>query len=74
MAFICGPEVMTKFTVQELLKRRVPQDNIVVSLERHMSCGVGTCGHCQLGPVFICKEGPVFTYSRVKPFFAKEGV
>jgi NAD(P)H-flavin reductase len=74
MAFICGPEVMMKFTVQELLKRRVPQDNIVVSLERHMSCGVGTCGHCQLGPVFICKEGPVFTYSRVKPFFAKEGV
>ena len=73
-AFVCGPEVMMKFTVQELLRRRVPQDNIVVSLERHMSCGVGTCGHCQMGPVFICRDGPVFPYPRVKRFFAKEGV
>jgi NAD(P)H-flavin reductase len=74
VAFVCGPEVMMKFTVQELLRRRVPQDNIVVSLERHMSCGVGTCGHCQMGPVFICKDGPVFAYPRVKRFFAREGV
>ncbi len=74
VAFVCGPEVMMKFTVQELLRRRVPQDNIVVSLERHMSCGVGTCGHCQMGPVFICKDGPVFAYPKVKQFFAKEGV
>ena len=74
MAFVCGPEVMMKFTVQELLRRRVPQDNIFVSLERHMSCGVGTCGHCQMGPVFICKDGPVFAYPMVKRFFAKEGV
>ncbi len=74
IAFVCGPEVMMKFTVQELLRRRVPQDNIVVSLERHMNCGVGTCGHCQMGPVFICRDGPVFAYPRVKRFFAREGV
>jgi NAD(P)H-flavin reductase len=74
VAFVCGPEIMMKFTIQELLRRRVQQDNIVVSLERHMSCGVGTCGHCQMGPVFICKDGPVFPYSRVKQFFAKEGI
>jgi NAD(P)H-flavin reductase len=74
VAFVCGPEIMMKFTVQELLRRRVPSDNIVVSLERHMSCGVGTCGHCQLGPVFICKDGPVLSYSRVKRFFTKEGI
>lgn len=74
IAFVCGPEIMMKFTVQELLKRRVPQDNVVVSLERHMSCGVGTCGHCQLGPIFVCKDGPVLAYPRVKRFFAKEGV
>jgi NAD(P)H-flavin reductase len=74
MAFVCGPEVMMKFTVKELLGRRVPEDNIVVSLERNMSCGVGTCGHCQMGPVFICKDGPVLPYSKVKQFFAKEGI
>ena len=73
-AFVCGPEVMMKFTMQELLRRRVPKDNIVVSLERNMSCGVGTCGHCQMGPVFICKDGPVFPYPRVERFFAKEGI
>lgn len=74
VAFVCGPEVMMKFTVQELLRRRVPEDNIYVSLERHMQCGMGTCGHCQLGPVFVCKDGPVFGYPQVKRFFAREGV
>jgi NAD(P)H-flavin reductase len=74
VAFVCGPEVMMKFTVQELLRRRVPPDNIFVSLERHMSCGVGTCGHCQMGPVFICKDGPVLSYSKVRRFFAREGI
>lgn len=71
VAFICGPEVMMKYAVQELLKRRVLQDNIYVSIERQMQCGSGTCGHCQLGPVFVCKDGPVFGYPRVKMFFAR---
>ncbi len=73
IAFVCGPEIMMKFVVQELLRRRVPEDNIILSLERHMNCGVGTCGHCQLGPVFICRDGPVLPYPMVKRLFAKEG-
>jgi len=74
VAFVCGPEIMMKFTVLELLKRGLSQDNIIVSLERNMNCGRGTCGHCQMGPVFICRDGPVFHYTKVRAYFAKEGV
>jgi NAD(P)H-flavin reductase len=73
-ALVCGPGVMMRFTVQELISRGVSPDNIFVSLERNMQCGMGLCGHCQLGPVFICKDGPVFPYSRVKDWFEKREV
>lgn len=66
-AFVCGPEIMMRFTAQELGKRGVPPDRIHVSLERNMKCAVGFCGHCQYGPSFICKDGPVFPYDRVRP-------
>ena len=65
VAFVCGPEVMMRFTVFDLLKRGLSDDRIFVSLERNMHCGVGLCGHCQLGPKFICINGPVFPYSEV---------
>jgi len=65
-AFICGPEIMMRFTVLELERRGIPSENIYLSLERSMKCGVGLCGHCQLGPCFICKDGPVFCYNKVK--------
>jgi len=65
-AFICGPEIMIRFTVLELERRGIPSENIYLSLERSMKCGIGLCGHCQLGPCFICKDGPVFSYSKVK--------
>jgi NAD(P)H-flavin reductase len=67
-AFICGPEIMTRFTIQQLEKRGVETHNIFVSLERNMKCGIGLCGHCQLGAVFVCKDGPVFSYDQVQPF------
>lgn len=70
-AMVCGPEVMMRFTVLELQKRGVPIDDIFVSMERNMKCGVGFCGHCQFGPTFICKDGPVFGYSRIKDWMAK---
>lgn len=66
MAMICGPEIMMRFTAMELAKRGVPADSIYVSMERNMKCGIGLCGHCQFGPAFVCKDGPVFGYSRVK--------
>lgn len=63
----CGPEVMMRFTARAMLARGVPADRIHVTLERSMRCGVGTCGHCQLGPLLVCRDGPVFAWSRVAP-------
>jgi len=74
VAFICGPELMLKFSILELAKMGVPVERIFVSLERNMSCASGTCGHCQLGPLFICRDGPVFSYAKVRNFFPREGV
>jgi NAD(P)H-flavin reductase len=67
IGLMCGPEVMMRFTGLELQKRGLPLERIYASLERNMRCAVGFCGHCQFGPNFICKDGPVFRYDRVKP-------
>lgn len=68
----CGPEIMMRFVVYEALARRIPQDRIFLSLERNMKCGQGFCGHCQLAPFFVCKDGPVFDYTTLEPFFQVE--
>lgn len=66
-AFICvGPPVMIKFTVMEILKLGVPEKNIWISNERKMCCGLGKCGHCKIGSVYICLDGPVFNYEEGK--------
>jgi len=67
IAFVCGPEVMMRFTVAELQDRGVSPESIYISMERNMKCAVGFCGHCQFGPTFICKDGPVFQYDQVAP-------
>ena len=61
----CGPEVMMWYTVQSALERGLQENSIYVSLERNMNCAIGLCGHCQFGPEFLCKDGPVFPYDRV---------
>ncbi len=66
VAMVCGPEVMMRFTAIELQKRGVNSDNIYISMERNMKCAVGFCGHCQYGPTFICKNGPVYTFSQMQ--------
>ena len=68
----CGPEIMIRFVVYEALARRVPKEKIFLSMERNMKCALGFCGHCQFGPSFICKDGPVLTYAQVEPFFGVE--
>jgi NAD(P)H-flavin reductase len=67
-AFVCGPEVMMHFTVEALLERGVAPERIQLSMERHMRCGVGLCGHCQLGPTLICRDGPVYSYAELAPW------
>jgi len=68
-AMVCGPEIMMQYTVHEILRRGLPEQQIHVSLERNMKCAVGFCGHCQYGPHFICKDGPVFAYPQIKNLF-----
>lgn len=61
----CGPEVMMWYTVQLALGRGMRPESLFVSLERNMNCAIGLCGHCQFGPEFLCKDGPIFRYDRV---------
>jgi len=74
MALVCGPEIMMRFTILELQKQGVADDQIFISMERNMKCAIGHCGHCQLGPFFICKDGPVFSYAAIKDWFVKRDV
>ncbi|MCZ7649069.1 MAG: FAD/NAD(P)-binding protein [Planctomycetota bacterium] len=68
-AFVCGPEVMMRFTVQELAHRGLPAASVHVTMERNMKCAIGLCGHCQYGPEFVCKDGPVFRFDRIERIF-----
>ena len=74
IVLMCGPEIMMRLGVPILRKRGIPSQAIYVALERHMECGIGLCGHCQMGPFFLCKDGPVMRYDRIEPFMGREGV
>lgn len=74
VAMICGPEVMIRFSIMELKNHGMRDDEIFVAMERNMKCAVGFCGHCQFGPMFVCKDGPVFRLDKIKPFFGKEEI
>jgi NAD(P)H-flavin reductase/NAD-dependent dihydropyrimidine dehydrogenase PreA subunit len=65
-AIVVGPPIMYKFVIADLKKRNVPDDHIILSLERRMKCGVGKCGHCQINQIYVCQDGPVFNYSKIK--------
>ncbi len=71
-AVICGPPIMYKFVLMELEKKNIPDERIILSLERHMKCGLGKCGHCQIngseGEYYVCQDGPVFNYAEIKGF------
>jgi NAD(P)H-flavin reductase len=67
VAYTCGPEVMMRFAARGLADRGVPESAIDVSLERNMRCGIALCGHCQLGPLIVCRDGPVVPYDRAGP-------
>ncbi len=70
IAMVCGPEVMMRFTIAGLVDAGLPPERIWLSMERNMKCAVGHCGHCQFGPTFICRDGPVFRYDRIKSLLA----
>jgi len=72
MILTCGPEIMIRFVIFEALARKIPPDRIFLSVERNMNCAIGHCGHCQLGPAFICKDGPIFSYRQMEPYMHLE--
>lgn len=68
-AMIVGPEIMMRFAIRALRAAGVPPERIALSMERNMQCAVAMCGHCQLGPFLVCRDGPVFAYRDVAPWF-----
>ena len=65
MAIIVGPPIMNKFVLVSLMEKKIPNDQIYMSLERRMKCGVGKCGHCQINDKYVCLDGPVFRISDI---------
>lgn len=65
-AVVVGPPIMYKFVIAKLLEKGIPERQILISLERHMKCGLGKCGHCQINGIYCCQEGPVFSYDKIK--------
>ena len=70
IALVCGPEVMMRFAIAALRDAGLADQAIYLSMERNMKCAVGFCGHCQFGTVFVCLDGPVFRYDRVRTLLA----
>ena len=70
IALVVGPEIMMRFTAQALAERGVAADRVFASMERNMTCGLGYCGHCQLGPTLICRDGPVYRWDVLEPLLA----
>jgi len=66
VAVVCGPPIMMRFVTLKLLDCNFSSENIFLSLEKNMSCGIGKCGHCMLGKYYVCRDGPVFTYAQIK--------
>ncbi|MBO0711302.1 MAG: FAD/NAD(P)-binding protein [Acetobacteraceae bacterium] len=73
-ALVCGPEVMMRFAVTALREVGVLEEAIYLSMERNMKCAVGFCGHCQWGTTFVCRDGPVFRYDRVRDLLASKEI
>jgi sulfite reductase subunit B len=68
IAIVCGPPIMMKFATKKLLDMGFQEEHIYLSMEKNMSCGIGKCGHCRIGTYYACKDGPVFTYDKIKMF------
>ncbi|WP_419656334.1 FAD/NAD(P)-binding protein [Desulfosarcina variabilis] len=68
VGILCGPPVMMKFSTRKLLQLGLREENLYLSMEKNMSCGIGKCGHCRLGTYYCCKDGPVFNYTQIKDF------
>ena len=73
VAMMCGPEMMMHAAIDALVNKGLLEEDIYLSMERNMACGIGLCGHCQYGGLFVCKDGPVFAYPVIKDLFYVKG-
>lgn len=73
-AFVCGPEIMMRFSVMSLKAAGVSDDRVWISMERNMKCAIGFCGHCQFGGDFVCRDGPVFRHDQVSRLMSKKEI
>lgn len=73
IVMLCGPEIMMKIAINELLTKHLAPESIFLSMERNMECAVGHCGHCQYGGLFVCKDGPIFAYPEIKALLMEPG-
>ncbi len=73
IVMMCGPEMMMHAAINALIKKEIDETNMFLSMERNMECGIGQCGHCQYGGLFICKDGPIFAYPEIKALFDEAG-
>ena len=73
VVMVCGPEMMMNTAIKVFSKKGISEQNMYLSMERNMECGLGQCGHCQYGGLFICKDGPIFAYSEIKELFNEPG-
>lgn len=74
VAVVCGPPIMMKFAAMKLSESGFQDKDIIMTLERYMKCGIGKCGHCNIGEKFVCVDGPVFSYAQIKKMPQKEGI
>lgn len=74
VVFTCGPEVMMRFAAKSAFRHGISNADLWLSMERNMQCAIGLCGHCQLGPTFVCRDGPIFRYDCMEPFMTVEGL
>ena len=68
VGIVCGPPIMMKFSTFKLVELGLEDKDLYLSMEKNMSCGIGKCGHCRIGPYYACKDGPVFTYDKIKSY------
>lgn len=69
VAVLVGPPIMYKFVIKELKRRKISDENIIISLEKRMHCGIGVCQHCAIGPFYVCKDGPVFRWMDIEKYY-----
>ena len=72
VAIVCGPPIMIRFTFPALEKLGFTPEQMITTLEKRMKCGIGKCGRCNIGTVYVCRDGPVFTYAQIKDFISSE--